>query len=56
MTTTAIATAPRALRLGHLIRAALAILVLTTLLGAATTLQPPAAAAAEPATSSAELA
>ncbi len=53
MTTTAIATAPRALRLGHLIRAALAILVLTTLLGAATTLQPPAAAAAEPATSSA---
>ncbi|NHA01218.1 hypothetical protein G5V59_18840 [Nocardioides sp. W3-2-3] len=34
MTTTAIATAPRALRLGHLVRAALAILVLTTLLGA----------------------
>lgn len=36
--------------------AALAVLVLTTLLGAATALQPPAAAAAEPATSTARLA
>lgn len=36
--------------------AALAILVLTTLLGAATALQPPAAAATEPATSTAHLA
>ena len=32
---------------------ALAVLVLTTLLGAATTIQPPTAAAAEPATSTA---
>ncbi|MBV6728201.1 type IV secretion system protein [Nocardioides daeguensis] len=44
-------------RLGHVARAALAVLVLTTLLGAATALQPPAAAAAsEPAASSANLA
>lgn len=38
----------RVTRLGHVARAALAVLVLATLLGAATALQPPAAAAAEP--------
>ena len=41
----------RVSRLGGLLRAALALLALTTLLGAAWTLQPPAAAASEPATS-----
>ncbi|UUW88676.1 type IV secretion system protein [Pimelobacter simplex] len=46
----------RASRLGDVVRAALAVLALTTLLGAATTLQPPAAAASEQAVSAAHLA
>ena len=50
---TVITAVRRASRLGI---AALALLVLTTLLGAATTLQPPAAAASEPAVSAAHLA
>ena len=53
MSTTVITTVGRASRLGIV---ALAVLVLTTLLGAASTLQPPAAAASEPAASSASLA
>lgn len=53
MSTTVITTVRRASRLGIV---ALAVLVLTTLLGAATTLQPPAAAASEPAASTAHLA
>ncbi|QSR32249.1 hypothetical protein CFI00_17475 [Nocardioides sp. S5] len=50
---TVITAVRRASRLGI---AALALLVLTTLLGAASTLQPPAAAASEPAVSAAHLA
>jgi len=53
VSTTVITTVGRASRLGIV---ALAVLVLTTLLGAASTLQPPAAAASEPAASSASLA